>query len=124
MDPEQTIRPDVAHPYLPGAEPAYPCLRVLSGPLEGREYALTAEQYSVGRDPQSDIVINQREVSRRHASIVRMASEYVVTDLHSANGIYVNNLRLDRAVLTHGDIIQIGSCVFQFVWDRRQPGGR
>lgn len=118
MDPEQTIRPDLSHPYLPSREPKSPLLRVLSGPLEGREFDLTADQYSVGRDPQSDIVIDQPEVSRRHAKIVRMASEYVLTDLKSANGVYVNNLKLDRAVLSHGDVFQIGSCVFQFIWNR------
>ena len=118
MDPEQTIRPEFSHPYLPTQEPTYPLLRVLSGPLEGREFTLTADQYSVGRDPQSDIVIDQREVSRRHAEIARASSEYVLTDLKSANGVYVNNLRLDRAVLSHGDVVQIGACVFQFIWHR------
>jgi pSer/pThr/pTyr-binding forkhead associated (FHA) protein len=118
LDPEQTIRPDFSHPYLPNQKPQYPLLRVLSGSLEGREFLLTADQYSVGRDPQSDIVIDQREVSRRHAEILRTASEYVLTDLKSANGVYVNNLRLDRAVLSHGDVFQIGACVFQFLWNR------
>lgn len=118
MDPEQTVRPEFSHPYLPSQEPKYPLLRVLSGPLEGREYTLSADHYSVGRDPQSDIVIDQREVSRRHAKIVRMASEYLLTDLKSANGVYVNNLKLDRVVLSHGDVFQIGSCVFQFIWTR------
>lgn len=118
MDPEQTIRPDLSHPYLPSRKPEFPLLRVLSGPLEGREFDLTADRYSVGRDPQSDIVIDQREVSRRHAQIARMASEYVLIDLKSANGVYVNNLKLDRAVLSHGDVFQIGSCVFQFIWNR------
>lgn len=118
MDPEQTIRPELSHPYLPSREPQYPLLRVLSGPLEGREFTLTADQYSLGRDPESDIVIDQREVSRRHAEIVRMTSEYLLTDLKSANGVYVNNLKLDRAVLSHGDVFQIGSCVFQFIWNR------
>ena len=122
MDPEQTIRPDFSHPYLPGSEPTYAKVRVLSGSLEGREYVLTADRYSysIGRDPQSDIVIDQREVSRQHASIIRMASEYVLVDLKSANGVYVNNLRLERSVLSHGDVFQIGSCVFQFLWARGQ----
>jgi S-DNA-T family DNA segregation ATPase FtsK/SpoIIIE len=120
-DPEQTIRPDFSHPYLPGRKPTYPLLRVLSGPLEGREFTLTAERYTVGREAQSDIVIAQPEVSRRHAEIMRMASEYVLIDLKSANGIFVNNLKLDRAVLYHGDAFQIGSCVFQFIWNRNEP---
>lgn len=97
---------------------------MLSGPLEGREFPLTSDRYTVGRDPQSDIVIAQPEVSRRHAEIVRAASEYLLTDLRSANGVYVNNLKLDRAVLHHGDVFQIGSCVFQFVWNRSETPAR
>src|SRR3989344_5884902 len=106
---EETIRPDMAHPYLSGADPRVPALNVLSGPLEGREYRLTNELYVIGRDPESDIVIDQREVSSRHAKIMRMASEYLLADLSSANGVYVNNLKLDRHVLAHGDVFQIRS---------------
>lgn len=124
LDPEQTVRPDFSHPYLPGRQPACPLLRVLSGPLEGREFPLTSDRYTVGRDPQSDIVIAQPEVSRHHAEIVRTASEYLLTDIKSANGVYVNNLKLDRAVLHHGDVFQIGSCVFQFVWNRSETPAR
>lgn len=119
MDPEKTIRPGAAHPYLPPSDPRVASLKVLSGPLVGRAYALTNDRYSIGRDPESDIVIDQREVSRRHADVIRMASEYVVADCGSANGVFVNNLRLDRAVLAHGDVLQIGSCVFQFIWNRQ-----
>ena len=124
MDEELTIRPDRVRPYLAGADSRVPALNVLSGPLEGREYRLTNELYVIGRDPESDIVIDQREVSRKHAKIVRMASEYLLTDLSSANGVYVNNLKLERHVLAHGDVFQIGSCVFQFVWDRGEAAGR
>ena len=125
MDEELTIRPDMARPYLTGGvDSRVPALNVLSGPLEGREYRLTNELYMIGRDPESDIVIDQREVSRKHAKIVRMASEYLLTDLTSANGVYVNNLKLERHVLAHGDVFQIGSCVFQFVWDRGEAAGR
>ena len=118
MDEEKTIRPDVSHPYLAGIEPSIPVLRSLSGPLESRQYQLENEICLIGRDPESDIVIDQREVSRKHAKIMRMASEYVLMDLQSANGVYVNNLKLQRSVLAHGDVFQIGSCVFQFIWNR------
>jgi pSer/pThr/pTyr-binding forkhead associated (FHA) protein len=120
LDPEQTIRPDGSHPYLPGREPTLPLARVLSGPLEGREFRLTSDRYTVGRDPQSDIVIAHHEVSRRHAEIARTASEYLLRDLKGANGVYINTLELDRAVPSHGDVFQIGSCVFQFIWNRRE----
>ncbi|HET8760609.1 MAG TPA: FHA domain-containing protein [Nitrospiria bacterium] len=123
-DTEQIVRPDSSHPYLPGRQPACPLLRALSGPLEGRESSPTSDRYTAGRDPQSDIVIAHPEVFRRHAGIARMAREYLPTDRKSANGVYVNNLKLDRAVLHHGDVLQIGSRVVRFVWNRSKASAR
>ncbi len=87
--------------------------------MKGGEYRLVMEEYGIGRDPASDIVIEDREVSRRHAMISKKAGEFLLCDLDSTNGVYVNNLKLERAVLKHGDVFQIGSCVFQFNWDRK-----
>jgi pSer/pThr/pTyr-binding forkhead associated (FHA) protein len=52
-----------------------------------------------------------------------MSSE-CLTDLKSVNGASGNNLKLGRAVLTHGDVFQIGSCVFRFTWSRSEPVSR
>jgi len=120
MDEETTVHPDLDHPYLPGGESDRPCIKVYSGPLKGKEYPLTKEEYIIGRDLSSDIVVDEKVVSRRHATIMRKFNEYVICDLDSVNGIYVNNLKLDKAVLQHGDMIQIGSCLFQFLWQRRR----
>lgn len=120
MDEEATYHPDLDNPYLPGANSEMPCIKVYSGPLKGKEYPLDREEYIIGRDPQSDIVVDENVVSRRHARVMKKLSEYVICDLNSANGIYVNNLKLDKAVLQHGDIIQIGSCLFQFLWPRKR----
>jgi pSer/pThr/pTyr-binding forkhead associated (FHA) protein len=117
MDPEQTIHFD---PALPASNVGddVPTLRALSGPLEGREYRLSSPEYVIGRDPISDIVIEAKDVSRRHAKIEKTLTEYVVCDLGSSNGVYVNNLKLPRSVLMNGDLVQIGSCVFQFIRHR------
>ncbi len=105
---------------------AVPTLKVLTGPLEGREYRLVSSEYLIGRDPMSDIVVDLKDVSRRHAKIEKLSTEYAVCDLGSSNGVYINNLKLPRAVLMNGDLVQIGSCVFQFVWHRElaKPSGR
>ena len=120
MDEEKTIRFDAVHPYLDNGV-GTPTVKALSGPLEGREYPLTNKEYVIGRDPESDIVIEGREVSRRHAKIEKTSTEYMLCDLGSANGVYVNNLKMPRSVLMNGDVFQIGSCVFQFVWNRILP---
>lgn len=120
MDEEKTIQ------FLPGQSPlddgsGVPTVRGLSGPLEGQEYRLVGREYLIGRDPVCDIVIEAKDVSRRHAKIERASTEYMLCDLGSSNGVYVNNLKLSRAVLMNGDMFQIGSCVFQFVWNRNLP---
>jgi pSer/pThr/pTyr-binding forkhead associated (FHA) protein len=117
-DSEETVKPDSTHPYLPGLGPLTPLLRVLHGQLAGREYVLTTEESSIGRDPHSDIIIDEMTVSRHHATIVQKVNEYLLSDLKSANGVFMNNLKIERAVLRNGDVFQIGSCVFQFVWNR------
>jgi pSer/pThr/pTyr-binding forkhead associated (FHA) protein len=96
-------------------------VKVLSGILKGKEFRLTREKYLIGRDPGCNIVIEEREVSRRHALLQKKAGEYMLSDLDSTNGIYVNNLRLEKAILKNGDFFQIGSCVFQFIWGQKKP---
>lgn len=120
MDAEKTIQFGVGLPS-PAEGDSVPTLKALSGPLEGREYPLTEKAYFIGRDPESDIVIETKDVSRRHAKIERTSTEFVLCDLGSSNGIYINNLKLPRSILMHGDLIQIGSCVFQFSWHRTLP---
>lgn len=118
MDDEKTV-----HFGADGAPfgESVPTLKVLNGPLEGREYRLVSSEYLIGRDPMSDIVIDLKDVSRRHAKIEKMATEYVICDLGSANGVSVNNLKSPRAVLMNGDVLQIGSCLIQFHWIRPLP---
>lgn len=118
LDNEQTIFPEESHPYLEREHGEIPRVKVLSGGLAGREFSLTKEKCVIGRNPASDIVIEEQHVSRKHAVIVRKSSEYVLCDLMSTNGVFMNNLKLDKSVLKNGDLFQIGSCIFQFVWRR------
>jgi pSer/pThr/pTyr-binding forkhead associated (FHA) protein len=117
---EATLHPDLEHPYMAKGGSDLPVIKVLSGPSKGKEYTLDSEEYIIGRDLDSNIVVEDHVVSRRHALIKRKVSEYVICDLDSTNGIYVNNLKMTKAVLHHGDLVQIGACVFQFVWDRKR----
>ena len=63
---------------------------------------------SIGRNPNSDIHIDNLGVSKQHARIVKQDGLYVVEDLNSTNGTYVNNKRVARAILNNNDEIHIG----------------
>jgi len=121
MDNESTYHPAMGHPYLSGMDIDLPTIKVLSGKLKGKEFRLGQEEYLIGRDPGCYIAIEEREVSRRHAMIQKRAGEYMLCDLDSTNGVYVNNLKLEKSILKHGDVFQIGSCVFQFICGPKRP---
>lgn len=117
MEDEVTHYPETSHPYMQG-DTHSATLRVLSGGLTGKKYPLSTRDFLVGRGRGADIIINENLVSRRHAIIKKKINEYMICDLHSTNGIFINNLKMEKAILNNGDLIQIGSCVFQFTWNR------
>ncbi len=67
----------------------------------------------IGRDRDCDIVLNHVLISRRHARIEHGAEGYVIEDLDSANGTYVNGLRIERTPLHDNDRIQVGPFILQ-----------
>jgi hypothetical protein len=80
------------------------------------EYTLFSERVLIGRGPNCQVVVLDPLVSREHALIRISASEVLVEDLHSANGVYVNNVRIfEPQVLYDGDRILVGThelCLF------------
>ena len=74
----------------------------------GTRFALRSDEVTVGRVPDNDIVLDDVTVSRRHAMLVRNAGTWLVRDLRSLNGTYLNQKRVDEAAFAHGDELQIG----------------
>ena len=95
-------------------------LIVRSGSQAGDRFALTADETRLGRHPDSEIMLDDITVSRRHAAIANTPEGYVVTDAGSLNGTYVNQERIERAVLHHGDELQVGK--FRLVLFERADG--
>jgi len=84
-------------------------LLVQRGPDAGARFLLDRDTVTVGRHPDSDIFLDDISVSRRHATFDRSPQGYVVTDLGSLNGTYVNRDRIDGPItLSGGDEVQIG----------------
>ena len=92
-----------------------PALLGLQGLAAGSTFALTDGDVTVGRDGDNEIVLAENTVSRRHARLLRDSQgQFVLTDLGSANGVYINGTRIQRAVLSTGDEIKIGDNYFRF----------
>ena len=74
-------------------------LVVLRGPNTGARFLLDADEVSSGRHPDSDIFLDDVTVSRKHASFRREGDRFLVRDVGSLNGTYVNRERIDEAAL-------------------------
>jgi len=83
-------------------------LIVRRGPNAGARFLLDAERTTAGRRPDSDIFLDDVTVSRRHAEFVRSGQGFVVRDVGSLNGTYVQRDRIDEVALNDGDEVQIG----------------
>ena len=78
------------------------------GPTAGARFLLDAPRTSVGRHPASDIFLDDPTVSRRHAEFLIEDGRFLVRDVGSLNGTYVNRRRIDEVGLATGDEVQIG----------------
>jgi diguanylate cyclase (GGDEF)-like protein len=97
-----------------------PALVFLSGELIAVPIPLEREEVTLGRSLGADVRVNDSKASRKHAKIeVRGtpesgSAEYVVTDLNSRNGTFLNGRRIGSEVLRHGDKISIGDHILRF----------
>ncbi len=83
-----------------------------TGPTPGKTYDLVKGEITIGRDPASDIPINELEVSRKHVILTAQAGGYVMEDVGSTNGTFVNGQRLMGPHSLHPDeLILLGEKV-------------
>lgn len=73
-----------------------------------------AKPVLIGRDPEADIHLNESNVSRKHAAIRNLNERYILEDLNSTNGTYVNDRRVQSIDLKDGDLIEIGNFLLTF----------
>lgn len=78
-------------------------------------YTLETDRITVGRHPDSDIHLDDVTVSRRHAEFLRRRNRFLVRDVGSVNGVYVNRERVTECTLTPRDEIRVGAfCLAYF----------
>jgi hypothetical protein len=90
-------------------------LIIVAGPEIGTEWGFKQPEVVMGRDEECEIVMNDIAVSRRHARISLEGSHFVLTDLSSGNGTFLNGVRIEKELLASGDEIVIGERTLRFV---------
>lgn len=92
-----------------------PTLVILNGKLKGEVFLLKEERIVIGRGDGCTIRLIDQKSSREHAEIVRQDQEWILTDLKSQNGVFLNKEKCIQKKLNRGDTILIGETFLKFV---------
>src|ERR1043166_9931493 len=92
-----------------------PRLAAISGKHKGATFAIAEEPLVIGRETAATVCLADASVSRRHSKIEKKDDSFVITDLESLNGTFVNDVPVRSRVLEHGDRVRIGDSQFLFL---------
>jgi len=84
-------------------------LDFILGPMANQSLPLTEDVTTIGSVAGNTVVLADPAVSRKHAGIRKVQSDYELADLGSTNGVYVNGHKLPKKTLEPGDIIRVGN---------------
>lgn len=86
-------------------------------PIAGQtkeKLVISDSEVVIGRDPKSNVVLSDHGVSRQHARVYQTDTDFVIEDLGSSNGTYVDGVPVVSCVLHGGDSVQLGHSLFLF----------
>lgn len=109
----QQVEPQVQPPSSASQAPGPPVLIKFSEDGTNQEFPLGGDEVAIGRAADNDIVLLDKTVSRHHALISREPSGFVITDLNSTKGTFVNEKREMSKTISDGDEILIGTITFK-----------
>jgi DNA-binding NtrC family response regulator len=89
-------------------------LVVVKGATRGREYVVSSDVIRVGKANDNDLVLAEETVSRVHLEILRDAKGYLLRDLHSTNGTFLDGAEIREAYIRAGAIITVGTVQLRF----------
>ena len=119
-----SYRPDAGPIVASGRLLTMASLQVLKGMTPGLQFPIEADRAILGRHPDCDIVLDVGAVSRQHAQILQIESDFYVEDLKSRNGTFVNGQQIrDRQRLEDNDRIKICDLLFTFHRGHAGPPG-
>jgi len=111
---EESLEDEELQLSIDELRPGQGLLVVKRGPNAGSKFLLDKDVTVAGRHPSSDIFLDDITVSRRHVEILREGGRFLVKDVGSLNGSYVNRELVDVAELSSGDELQIGRFKLMF----------
>ncbi len=91
-----------------GTPGSHGLLVMRSGERSGDRFSLSQDRVEIGRNPECAVCLDDVTVSRRHAELRLGTDGYVVADMGSLNGTYVNQERVEEMLLQNGDELQVG----------------
>ena len=92
-----------------------PRLAAISGKLKGAIFTIDEGEVVIGRERAANVCIADASVSRRHSLIEKDGERFLITDLESLNGTFVNDVPVKSRALEHGDRVRIGESQFLFL---------
>lgn len=102
---------------LPMSQRAY--LEITGSEQKDGIFELGDRPVVIGRSTECDIQLGVQNVSRKHARVVFQNEEYLIEDLESTNGVFVNGIKVVRCVLRNNDQIEIGGVKLVFNEEKR-----
>src|SRR3954454_2713489 len=89
-------------------------LVVIKGAQRGTEFVITGDVIRIGKAPENDLVLADETVSRVHFEIVRDAKGYLVRDLKSTNGTFLDGAEIKEAYIRAGSVVSAGAAQIKF----------
>ena len=99
-----------------------PRLLVVAGPLKGSTYVFSGKQVHIGRDPSNTLTISDPALSPQHCVLTNRGDDYVIRDLGSLRGTFVNGIAVQESPVGHGDQISVGDSVFLLMLQEQEHG--
>ena len=105
------LMPDITLPNLDmsSQDSGLAELTIVRGPSTGERFILDIPEVTIGRDPNCEVFLNDRTVSRRHAHLSIQGGRAIIEDLGSLNGTWVDAAIVSSSELFNGSTIQIGT---------------
>ena len=90
-------------------------LVIIHGENLGKRFEIRQKEFIIGRATNADVPINEENISRKHARIYKKNKIFIIEDLNSTNGTFVNTKRIEVRELQDGDLILVGNTILKFI---------
>ncbi|MCI5071845.1 GGDEF domain-containing protein [bacterium] len=92
------------------------CLIMIHGPNFGKQYHIHEEGLTIGRSEKVQVQVFGENVSRKHARIIKEGDTFIIEDLNSTNGTFINTRKISKQNLEDGDLILVGNNILKFIY--------